>query len=132
MPNTDSNPLPFQTSFDLMILNESQQTPDVEGAEPEPACTGSSSTLQLIHAACPSTPLPTLPLSHGYGGFSASEAQDVRERSDASPNVGGGWERCEGSAVLKAKWARAKCVPRMTNVFVQMREAFLIRDKKIA
>jgi len=60
--------------------------------------------------------------AYGYGGLGGTTcstgSHEVHKQSKQIP-------------VGKANWSRAKCLPRMTNVFIQMREEFMLRDKRL-
>lgn len=57
-----------------------------------------------------------VPTDHRYGGFAEFESED-------------GNDGCAPSPTTKANGSGAKCIPGLINVFVQMREEFLQRDK---
>lgn len=59
----------------------------------------------------------TVGLQFGYGGrFDSSTPETPRS--------------CESPAV-KANWSKLRCVPRMANVFVVLKEEFLLRDTQV-
>ena len=65
----------------------------------------------------PRTKRPARVDKYGYGGVFECSPPDT-PMSCESPST-------------KLNWAKARCVPRMTNVFVFMKEEFLLRDKGV-
>lgn len=81
-------------------------------------------------------PNPNITQQYGFGGACYDDSMPPPFQSqslyESAPSSAATPTSTENTPLSKVNWSRSRCIPRMVNVFIYLRESFLKRDEKLS